>query len=98
MNRIVTKIVEIDGGALTTYSGLRVLRAPARPGREAAAGAVRAPAGDARQGDKIHRALQGARLARRPGAEPGQEAGQNRARGAAAASPDGAVRFPHRPA
>ena len=72
MNRIVTKIVEIDGGALTSYSGqLRVLRAAARARREAAAGPVRAPAGDARQGDQVHRALQGARLARRAGADRG---------------------------
>ena len=41
MNRIVTKMVEIDGGALTTYVGqLRVLRATTRAEREAGAGAV----------------------------------------------------------
>ncbi len=66
---------------------LRLLRGPARPEREAAAGAVRAPAGDAGQGDQVHRALQGARLPRRPGAEPGEEARQDRARGAAQAPP-----------
>ena len=73
---------------------LRVLRAAARAEREAAAGPVRAPAGDARQGDQVHRALQGARLARRAGAEPGEEAGEDRPGGAAQAPPDGVVRVP----
>ena len=76
------------------FGQLRVLRAAARAEREAAAGAVRAPAGDARQGDQVHRALQGARLARRAGAEPGEEAGQDRTRRAAQAPPDGGVRVP----
>ncbi len=71
------------------FGRLRVLRAAARAEREAAAGPVRAPAGDARQGDQVHRALQGARLARRAGAEPGEEAGEDRAGGAAQAPPDG---------
>ena len=93
MNRIVNKIVEIDGGTLTSLFGqLRILRAAARAEREAAAGAVRAPAGDARQGDQVHRALQGARLACRAGAEPGEEARQDRAGRAAAAAPDRGVR------
>ena len=95
MNRIVTKVVEIDGGALTAYLGqLRVLRAATRAEREAAAGPVRASAGDARQGNQVHRALQGARLARRAGAEPGEEAGEDRPGGAAQAPPDGVVRVP----
>ena len=86
MNRIVNKIVEIDGGALTTYSGDYEFYEQQRAlEREAAAGAVRAPAGDAGQGDQVHRALQGARLACRAGAEPGQEARQDRARRAAEA-------------
>jgi ATPase subunit of ABC transporter with duplicated ATPase domains len=97
MNRIIDKVVEIDGGQLTTYSGNYEFYEQQRARREAAAGPVRAPAGDARQGDQIHRALQGARLARRPGAEPGQEAGEDRAGGAAPAPPDGVVRFPPRP-
>ena len=99
MNRIVTKIVEIDGGdADHLFGQLRVLRAAARAEREAAAGAVRAPAGDARQGDQVHRALQGARLARRAGAEPGEEAGEDRAGRAAQAPPDRDVRVPARAA
>ena len=89
MNRIVTKIVEIDGGTAHHLLGrLRLLRAAAGAQRDAAAGAVRAPAGDARQGDQVHRALQGARLPRRPGAEPGEEARQDRAGGAAQAPPE----------
>ena len=99
MNRVVTKIVEIDGGALTTlFRRLRVLRTAARAEREAAAGAVRAPAGDAGQGNQVHRALQGARLACGAGAEPGQEAGQDRARRAAAPPPDRSLfEFPPAP-
>ena len=73
---------------------LRLLRAAARARREAAAGAVRAPAGDARQGDQVHRALQGARLPRRAGAVPREEAREDRAGRAAEAPPDGGVRLP----
>ncbi len=94
MNRVVNKIIEIDGGELTTlFRRLRVLRAAARARRKAEPGAIRAPAGDARQGDQVHRALQGARLARRAGAEPGEEARQDRARRAAAPPPDRRVRI-----
>lgn len=95
MNRIVSKVVEIDGGALTTFSGDYEFYAQQRAQkREAAAGAVRAPAGDARQGDPVHRALQGARLARRSGTEPGEEAGEDRSRRAAAPPRDHRVRIP----
>ncbi len=95
MNRIVTRIVEIDGGALTSYCGrLCLLRTAARARRAAAAGPVRAPAGDAAEGDQVHRALQGARLARRPGTEPGEEARQDRPRRAAPAPAERRVRLP----
>jgi len=95
MNRIVTKVVEIDGGALTAYSGNYEFYEQQRAlEREAATGPVRASAGDACQGDQVHRALQGPRLARRTGAEPGEEAGEDRSGGAAQASPDGVVRVP----
>ncbi len=64
MNRIVNKIIEIDGGSLTSYSGdYEFYAAAARAEREAAAGAIRTPAGDAGQGDQVHRTVQGARLA-----------------------------------
>jgi len=93
INRIINKVVEIDGGSLTTYSGnYEFYEQQARAEREAAAGAVRAPAGDAGKGDQVHRALQGAGVACGAGAEPGQEAGEDRARRAAAPSPDGRVR------
>ena len=95
MNRIVTKIVEIDGGALTTYSGNYEFYEQQRALNEKQQqAAVRAPAGDARQGDQVHRALQGARLARRAGAEPREEAREDREGRAAQAPPDGVVRVP----
>ena len=53
MNRVVGKIVEIDGGELRTlHRQLRLLRAGARASRrERREAAVRAPAGDAREGE-----------------------------------------------
>jgi len=51
MNRIVTKVVEIDGGTLTAYSGNYEFYEQQRALNEkAAAGPVRASAGDAGQG------------------------------------------------
>ena len=96
MNRIVTKIVEIDGGELTTYSGNYDFYEQQRALVDAAGrGAVRAPAGDARQGEALHRALQGARQPRRAGAVAREEARQDR-EGRAAQAPQGArVRLPH---
>ena len=67
---------------------LRVLRAPARDRRARAGGAVRAPAGDAREGGGVHRALQGARQPRRAGAVAREEARQDREGRAAEAAPD----------
>ncbi len=73
---------------------LRLLRAAARAHRGAGRGAVRAPAGDARQGDALHRALQGAGRQRGAGAVAREEARQDR-EGRAAQAPQGArVRFP----
>ena len=95
MNRIIGKVVEIDGGSLITYSGDLDFYDQQRALSEAAApGAVRAPAGHAGQGNQVHREVQGARLARRPGPEPGQEARQDRAGRGPAPPPDGAVRVP----
>ena len=95
MNRIVTKVVEIDGGALTSYSQaiMNSTRGSARWNEKASAGAVRSAAGDAGQGDQIHRAFQSARLACRAGAKPGEEARQDRAGRATQAPPDGRLRF-----
>ena len=95
LNRLVTKIVEIDGGELTTYSGnYDFYEQPARDRRGAAGGAVRAPAGDAREGGGVHRALQGAREPRRAGAVAREEAREDR-EGRAAEAPQGRrVRLP----
>jgi ATPase subunit of ABC transporter with duplicated ATPase domains len=50
MNRIVDRIVEIDGGEFTTYTGrLRLLRALARHRERESRGRTRASAGDARE-------------------------------------------------
>ncbi len=61
MNRIVNKIIEIDAGSLTSYSGDYEFYEGqrARRTRSSSSGAVRAPAGHARQGAEIHRAFQG---------------------------------------
>ncbi len=94
MNRIVTKIVEIDGGELTTYSGNYEFYEQQRALNEKQQQAQfeRQQAMLAKE-IKLHRALQGARLARRAGAEPGEEARQDRAGRAAEAPPDGGVRL-----
>ncbi len=89
MNRIINKVIEIDGGTLTSFAGdYEFYEAAARDEREAAAGAVRTPAGDAGQGDQVHRALQGARLPRRAGAVAREEARKDRPRRTAQAPPD----------
>jgi ATPase subunit of ABC transporter with duplicated ATPase domains len=88
------KIVEIDGGELTTYTGnYDFYERPAHDRRAAAGGAVRAPAGDAREGRGVHRALQGAREPRRAGAVPREEAREDRARRAAQAPQRDRVRL-----
>ncbi len=62
MNRIIGKVVEIDGGSLITYSGdLDFYDQQRALGEAAAPGAVRAPAGHAGQGNQVHREVQGAR-------------------------------------
>lgn len=97
MNRIVTKIVEIDGGELTSYSGDYEFYEQQRALLEkAAAGTVRAPAGHAGEGTEIHRALQGTCLPCRAGAVPRQRAAQDRARGNAQTARDHSVRVSHR--
>ena len=67
---------------------LRLLRAAARAERGAGRGGVRAPAGDARQGDALHRALQGAGGQGVAGAVARQEARQDREGRAAQAAQD----------
>ena len=96
MNRIVTKIAEIDGGEITRLLGqLRLLRARARRARGQSRGRLRAAAGDAREGAALHRALPDARREGRAGAEPHQGARQDREDRAAEEAQRRAVRLPH---
>ena len=79
MNRIVSKIAEIDGGEITAYSGNYDFyeRERAHPRGESRSG-LRAAAGDAGEGTAFHRALCGARGQGGAGAEPGEGARQDR--------------------
>ena len=77
---------------------LRVLRAAARAERGAGRGRVRTPAGDAGQGDALHRALQGAGRQGVAGAVARQEARQDREGRAAQAAQDAGLRVPALPA
>ena len=89
MNRVVNRIIEIDGGALTTFSGDYEFYERQRALNERQQQAqFETAAGDAGQGGRLHRALQGPRLARGAGAEPREEAGEDRPRRAAQAPPD----------
>ena len=72
----------------------RLLRTPARAERDAGAGGVRAPAGDAGQGDALHRALQGAGGQGVAGAVARQEARQDREGRAAQAAQGAGLRVP----
>ena len=79
MNRVVTRIVEIDGGEITAYSGNYDFYERERAAaRDEPRGGLRAAAGDARQGAALHRALLGPRRQGRAGAEPGQGAREDR--------------------
>jgi ATPase subunit of ABC transporter with duplicated ATPase domains len=98
LNRLVTKIVEIDGGDITTYSGnyefYEKQREIAATQQEAQ---YCAPAGDAGEGASLHRQVQGPREPRGPGAVAREEARQDRARRAPQAAQGARVRLP-RPA
>ena len=97
MNRIVTKIAEIDGGEITDLLGqLRFLRARAGDPRGQPRSGLRAPAGDARQGTAVHRAVRRARREGRAGAEPGEGAREDREDRAAEEAAGREVRFPRR--
>ena len=87
MNRVVKKIVEIDGGEVSraTPATTTSTSSSARLAAAQQASAVRAPAGDAREGGGLHRALQGPREPRRAGPEPREEAREDREGRAAAA-------------
>ena len=73
---------------------LRFLRARARDARGQPRGRLCAPAGDARQGTALHRALQDPRRQGRAGAEPHQGARQDRKDRAAEAPRRRQVRLP----
>ena len=95
MNRIVSKIAEIDGGEITAYSGNYDFYERERAiTRSEPRGRVRAPAGDAREGAAVHRALFGPRRQGRAGAEPRQGAREDREDRASEEAPDREVRLP----
>ncbi len=95
MNRIVTKIAEIDGGEITVYSGnYDFYEKRAGDPRGQSRGRLCAPAGDAGQGAALHRPLRRPRRQGGAGAEPGQGAGEDREDRAAQAAEDRAVRLP----
>ena len=79
MNRVVSKIAEIDGGEITLYSGNYDFYERERAiARGQPRGRLRAPAGHAGQGTALHRALPDARRQSSAGAEPDQVARQDR--------------------
>ena len=95
MNRIVSKIAEIDGGEITTYSGNYDFYERERAIREANREAAYAPpAGDAREGAAVHRALRRARRQGGAGAEPGEGAREDREDRAAEEARGREVRLP----
>ncbi len=95
MNRVVSRIVDIDQGEFVAYTGdydfFVRQRAISLANREAA---VRAATGHARQGTPLRRALRRPRGQGRAGAEPRQEARQDRAGGAAEGAQGGRVPLP----
>ncbi len=98
MNRVVKKVIEIDAGrADHLLRRLRLLRARAGHRRGPPAVAVRAPAGHAEEGARLHRALQGPGLPRRAGAVAGEEARQDREGRAPQEPRQGGLRVPARP-
>ena len=92
LNRLVSHIVEIDGGELTSFTGDYEFYEQQRELRDKQAdAAVLAPAGHAGQRKGLHRAVQGQSEPRRPGAEPREKARQDRPGGTA--SPGKALEF-----
>src|SRR5215203_4535814 len=83
MNRLVTRIAEIDSGEITAYSGNYDFYERERALREA----NREAAGHARQGTAVHRALRRARSEGGAGAEPRQGAREDREGRAAEEAP-----------
>ena len=88
--------MDIDGGEFTSYTGDYDHYVRERAiARDQPRGRARAPAGHARQGAPLHRALRRARRQGRAGAEPREEAGEDRGGRAAARAPRGGVPLPH---
>ncbi len=95
MNRVVTRDRrDRRRGDHRVLRQLRLLRAGARDARGEPRGGLRAPAGDARQGAALHRALLRPRRQGRPGAEPGEGAREDREDRAAEEAAGGPVRLP----
>ena len=79
MNRIVAKILEIEGGDIVTYGGNYDFYEAQRVLNEKQAEAQpRPPASDAQEGRALHRALQGTGCQGGPGPVEGQEARRSR--------------------
>ena len=97
MNRIVTKIVEIDGGELNAYSGNYEFYEQQRALNEKQQQAHSSASRRCWRRRCVHRALQGAGLPGRAGAVAGEEARQDRKRRAAEAPPDDRLRLPAAP-
>ena len=94
MNRIVTKVAEIDDGEIRAYSGNYDFYERERAtARGQSRGGLRAPAGDARQGTALHRSVRGPRRQGRAGPEPRQGAREDREDRAAEEAPRRQVRF-----
>lgn len=93
MNRIVTKIIEIDGGSLTTYSGDYAFYEGQRALNEKQQQAQFERQQAMLAKEIVHRALQGARFPCFSGTKPCKEAGENRPRGTATPPSDGRLRF-----
>jgi energy-coupling factor transporter ATP-binding protein EcfA2 len=95
MNRVVTRIAEIDGGEIVSYSGNYDFYDAERtsPGDEPGGG-LRAAAGHAGQGAALHRALLRPRGQGGPGPEPHQGPGQDREDRAAQEAPGRPLRLP----
>ena len=95
MNRIVTKVAEIDGGEITMYSGnYDFYEREGADARGEPGSRLRPPAGDAGQRAAVHRPVRGPCRQGGAGAEPREGAREDREDRAAEKTPGGEVRFP----
>ena len=94
MNRLVSRIVEVGNGAITTYGGNYDFYLREREiRREQLEASFKRPAGYARQGRGVHCPFCRPRIPCRPGAVAGQEAGEDRADRTAAGTEGDQVRI-----